>query len=272
MSSDRGGNPRSGRGGRSGTTVSEGPSHAGVAPYRIRRTCGVSGCPPRRVHAVTRRPRSANGPGRVGSVDTKIIAGRGAAGDRSRTTRRGRRPVRRRRSRPDGDAGNARGGRDGRGDRNGCAEARRPSGARAVAVSAHPRRGCRRTHECSPRTRTTHAAPPCTARVAGGDPAGSGRGEHDREPPGRAAGRGPGPSARVGPRGPGPTRRTSGRGRPDCGALGARRFRASRGWGGGSGQETRPRRNPCATAWARSRTPSLRNSRRACVFTVSSDR
>jgi hypothetical protein len=42
--------------------------------------------------------------------------------------------------------------------------------------------------------------------------------------------------------------------------------------GPGDGQETRPRRKPWATAWARSRTPSLRNSRRACVFTVSSDR
>ncbi|MFC5208564.1 hypothetical protein ACFPM0_18630 [Pseudonocardia sulfidoxydans] len=37
-------------------------------------------------------------------------------------------------------------------------------------------------------------------------------------------------------------------------------------------QDTRPRRKPCATAWARSRTPSLRNSRRAWVLTVSSDR
>lgn len=37
-------------------------------------------------------------------------------------------------------------------------------------------------------------------------------------------------------------------------------------------QDTRPRRKPWATAWARSRTPSLRNSRRACVLTVSSDR
>ena len=37
-------------------------------------------------------------------------------------------------------------------------------------------------------------------------------------------------------------------------------------------QETRPRRKPWATAWARSRTPSLRNSRRAWVLTVSSDR
>ena len=145
---------------------------------------------------------------------------------------------------------------------------------------AHARWRCQHTrgegvaaHTSAHRARAPHTRHRRAPRgVAGGDPAGSGRGEHDREPPGRAAGRGPGPSARVGPRGPGPTRRTSGRGRPDCGALGARRFRASRGWGGGSGQETRPRRNPCATAWARSRTPSLRNSRRACVFTVSSDR
>src|SRR5690606_33717932 len=53
------------------------------------------------------------------------------------------------------------------------------------------------------------------------------------------------------------------------------RTRASRSQGPCSfphSQETRPRRNPCATACARSRTPSLRNSRLACVFTVSSDR
>lgn len=37
-------------------------------------------------------------------------------------------------------------------------------------------------------------------------------------------------------------------------------------------QETNPRRKPWATACARSRTPSLRNSRRAWVFTVSSER
>ena len=40
----------------------------------------------------------------------------------------------------------------------------------------------------------------------------------------------------------------------------------------GVGQATRPRRNPTATAWARSRAPSLRNSRRAWVLIVSSDR
>ena len=39
-----------------------------------------------------------------------------------------------------------------------------------------------------------------------------------------------------------------------------------------SSQDTRPRRKPCATACARSRTPSLRNSRRAWVLTVSSER
>jgi hypothetical protein len=39
-----------------------------------------------------------------------------------------------------------------------------------------------------------------------------------------------------------------------------------------SDYETSPRRKPCATACARSRTPSLRNSRRAWVLTVSSDR
>src|SRR5207248_597514 len=38
------------------------------------------------------------------------------------------------------------------------------------------------------------------------------------------------------------------------------------------GHATRPRRKPCATAWARSRTPSLRNNLRACVLTVSSER
>jgi hypothetical protein len=37
-------------------------------------------------------------------------------------------------------------------------------------------------------------------------------------------------------------------------------------------QETRPRRKPCATASARSVTCILRNRRRACVFTVSSER
>ena len=39
-----------------------------------------------------------------------------------------------------------------------------------------------------------------------------------------------------------------------------------------SGQVTRPRRKPRATAWARSFTPSLRNRRRAWVLMVSSDR
>src|SRR5262249_28977034 len=42
--------------------------------------------------------------------------------------------------------------------------------------------------------------------------------------------------------------------------------------GNGRGYETSPRRNPQATAWARSFTPSFLKSLRACVLTVSSDR
>lgn len=134
-------------------------------------------------------------------------------------------------------------------------------------------------------------------------PAGSGRGEHDRRPVGGPADRPepvgadePGAMPGCGPRGrqrpvcvgsghgwSGAWSRTAGVGpahdaHPRAGGVerpvrgrslgGAGSCRS--GWG--PGQDTRPRRKPWATACARSRTPSLRNSRRAWVFTVSSDR
>lgn len=134
--------------------------------------------------------------------------------------------------------------------------------------------------------------------------AGSGRGEHDRRPVGGAADRpepvgaddpgamcpGCGPRGRQRPvcvgsghgwsgawsrtAGVGPAHdahpRTGGVQRPVRGRSLGGAGSCRSGWG--PGQDTRPRRKPWATACARSRTPSLRNSRRAWVFTVSSDR
>lgn len=112
----------------------------------------------------------------------------------------------------------------------------------------------------------------------------SGRGEHDRRRPpvhrhGRAArarparspaGRDRGGTAGVRPDPGGPSPRPPAVVTTGDGAT-ARLRRDGRG-SGGCAQETRPRRKPWATACARSRTPSLRNSRRAWVLTVSSDR
>lgn len=122
------------------------------------------------------------------------------------------------------------------------------------------------------------------SRRRGGGPAGAGRcGRPGRDVPGAGREVGSGPCAWGPDTGAGAWSRTAGVGpahdaHPRAGGVerpvrgrslgGAGSCRS--GWG--PGQDTRPRRKPWATACARSRTPSLRNSRRAWVFTVSSDR
>lgn len=290
MSSDRGGNPRSRRWDRLGSTVSERGSPTGVAPCQIRRSCTVPGCAGPRRNTATGRPRSASGSSPTAdlrSPDTvKIVRARSPAVDRPARVAPG--------------------------------SARSPDGSPwgRGAAAAHVTPGTRGTTEVDSRRPPDRSSDEGRSdadgygvrrirhrsRRGGRAPAGSGRGEHDRRPvTGRRAGRSrSGRGSRAwcpgcGPRGlqrPGCVGRTRGCPgvEPDRGGRSGSRcppagewverpvrgrslggaFSCRSGWG--PGQDTRPRRKPWATACARSRTPSLRNSRRAWVFTVSSER
>lgn len=272
---------------------------------------GLRGAPPQHVHGATTVGKRFVTHRRMRSPDAvKIVRTRSPAVDRRARVASGsaRDPDGRRRGRGTAVTRVAPGTRGTPGDSSRRPVDRSPNGGRSEAAvttsggsvvdlgRGRPRARRGPSRAGVGRVRCRRASRSCA-------PAGSGRGEHDRRPVGGAADRpepvgadDPGAMSRVRAarsaaarvrgartRGAGAWSRTAGVGpahdaHPRAGGVerpvrgrslgGAGSCRS--GWG--PGQDTRPRRKPWATACARSRTPSLRNSRRAWVFTVSSDR
>ncbi len=291
MSSDRGGNPRSRRWDRLGSTVSERGSPTGVAPCQIRRSCTVPGCAGPHRNTSTGRPRSASGSSPTADLRSpdavKIVRARSPAVDRPARVAPGSARD------PDGSspgrgaavthvAPGARGtpGDDSRrpADRSSVEGRSEADGYGVRRIRRRPRPG--RARPGGVRSRGARPA----SRHRGAGPAGAGRGGGPgRGVPGVGRGVCSGPGAWAGHGGVRAWSRTAGVGpahdahprrggveRPVRGRSLGGAFSCRSGWG--PGQDTRPRRKPWATACARSRTPSLRNSRRAWVFTVSSER